>query len=44
VARAGKTTVEQAELTAERLKMLGAPVVGVALTGTTESAVRPGRH
>jgi capsular exopolysaccharide synthesis family protein len=43
VARAGKTTVDQAELTAERLKTVGAPVVGVALTAASETVVGQGR-
>lgn len=42
VARAGKTTAEQAQRSAELLKRLGAPVVGVALTAATEGPVFAG--
>ena len=37
VARAGKTTAEQAERTAELLRRHGTPVLGIALTGSSEA-------
>jgi capsular exopolysaccharide synthesis family protein len=43
VARAGRTTIEMADRTREFLDRLGAPAVGVALTGTS-TAVLPRRY
>lgn len=44
VARAGKTKAEQAERSSEILKSLGAPVVGLALTGIAEPGLHRGHY
>lgn len=44
VARAGRTTVQAAERTTELLKLLGAPIVGVALNAAKEVAIPKRYH
>jgi Mrp family chromosome partitioning ATPase len=44
VARAGKTTMEVAERSSELLRRMRAPVVGIALNGSTEDLVPRGYY